>query len=234
MSHKPVLPVALSPEHSVVHRRHAVLRPFPALPGAPEGKLLLFPPPSRRWAYFAAKRTLDLAFSLLALALLAPLLLALALLVRCTSRGPILTWQPYAGAGGRIFRLYAFRALYAFSARYAGADMRVTPVGAMLRATGLVALPRLVNVVRGEMSFVGPRPLSLIEVGCCEPRQLACLAARPGIAGAWRLAGRMAGRETALAADRLALDIDYLRRRSLWLDLKLLLALPLVLGQRGR
>jgi lipopolysaccharide/colanic/teichoic acid biosynthesis glycosyltransferase len=127
-------------------------------------------------------------------------------------------------------------------------------VGKVLRATGLDALPRLVNVVRGEMSLVGPRPLSLAEVRTCEPDQLVCLALRPGVTGAWRTSSRvserLSGRQSSQFGQSsrmparavsprepfermLALDIDYLRHCSFWLDFKLLLALPLALLWRA-
>jgi lipopolysaccharide/colanic/teichoic acid biosynthesis glycosyltransferase len=109
-------------------------------------------------------------------------------------------------------------------------DPRVTRVGHLLRRTSLYELPQLLNVLKGEMSLVGPRPVPPYEVACYQPWQFERLAAQPGITGLWQVRGR-----SQLAFDAMIrLDIDYVRHRSLWLDLKLLaLTIPAVLSTRG-
>lgn len=109
----------------------------------------------------AARRVLDVAFGLLALVVLSPALLVLAVLVRVTSRGPAVFCQQRVGAGGRLFTLYKFRSMSCDSAGpevTTGADPRVTRVGRLLRGTSLDELPQLLNLVRGDMTLVGPRP----------------------------------------------------------------------------
>jgi lipopolysaccharide/colanic/teichoic acid biosynthesis glycosyltransferase len=135
------------------------------------------------WAQRVPKRALDVAASTVGLLVLALPLLVVALAVRATSRGPALYKQPRLGRDGRLFRIWKFRTMYQ-DARgpliTAGADARVTPLGRFLRRSKIDELPQLVNVWRGDMSLVGPRP----EV----PRYLSCysehgivLRVRPGI-----------------------------------------------------
>ena len=166
---------------------------------------------------------------------------------RRTGRGAA-RWEIYP------FRLYKFRSMVqnadpaphaAFIAAFAAgtvapgrgaarfkltADPRVTRVGHLLRRTSLDELPQLLNVLKGEMSLVGPRPVPPYEVACYQPWQFERLAAQPGITGLWQVRGR-----SQLAFDAMIrLDIDYVRHRSLWLDLKLLaLTIPAVLSTRG-
>lgn len=109
-------------------------------------------------------------------------------------------------------------------------DHRITPVGRVLRRTSLDELPQLWNVIRGEMSMVGPRPVPLYEVAEYEPRHMARLAATPGITGAWQVKCR--GRGTV--DEMTELDTEYIRHQSLWLDIKiLLLTIPAVIKGSG-
>jgi lipopolysaccharide/colanic/teichoic acid biosynthesis glycosyltransferase len=109
-------------------------------------------------------------------------------------------------------------------------DPRVTRVGRILRKTSLDELPQFINVLRGEMSLVGPRPVPLYEVASYQPWQRERLAAIPGVTGLWQVRGR-----TELSFDEMVrLDVEYIRRQSLWLDIKILfLTIPAVLSGRG-
>jgi lipopolysaccharide/colanic/teichoic acid biosynthesis glycosyltransferase len=164
------------------------------------------------------KRALDLAGAAALLALLAPLLLLVAALVRAGLGAPVLFRQPRAGRGGAPFTVLKFRTLR----QGPGEDaVRMTRLGAVLRALALDELPQLVNVLRGEMSLVGPRPLPLDYVQLYSPRQALRLRPRPGLAGLAQAAGRNAvGWEARLELDaryaeappRLAADLALLLR----------------------
>jgi lipopolysaccharide/colanic/teichoic acid biosynthesis glycosyltransferase len=111
-----------------------------------------------------------------------------------------------------------------------GKDPRVTRVGRILRKTSLDELPQLVNVLRGEMSFVGPRPVPAYEVAAYQPSQRERLAAIPGVTGLWQVQGRC---ELSID-DMVRLDVEYIRKQSVWLDVKILfLTIPAVLSGRG-
>jgi lipopolysaccharide/colanic/teichoic acid biosynthesis glycosyltransferase len=191
------------------------------------------------------KRALDIAGAVLGLLLLAPLLIALALAVRLTSPGPAIFRQRRAGRGGREFVMWKFRTMVDGADRMRAAlttglredewldlehDPRVTPLGRFLRRTSLDELPQLVNVLRGDMSLVGPRPLPLDEDVRIPPWATARAGVRPGLTGAWQVAGR----EAIGFIEMVRLDCDYVRQRSLWVDLKILArTLPAVLDGRG-
>ena len=109
-------------------------------------------------------------------------------------------------------------------------DPRVTRIGRILRRTSLDELPQLFNVIRGEMSLVGPRPVPLYEVAAYQPWQRERLAALPGITGLWQVRGRC---ELSFE-DMVRLDVEYIRNQSIWLDFKILsLTIPAVLSGRG-
>jgi lipopolysaccharide/colanic/teichoic acid biosynthesis glycosyltransferase len=194
----------------------------------------------------ALKRGLDLAVSLVALLLLSPLFALVALAIKCSSRGPALFRQVRLGQYGKPFTLLKFRSMYANSEadiheRYvteliagqpaAGSngiykitdDPRVTALGRILRRTSLDELPQLWNVLRGEMSLVGPRPPLGYEFQRYAPwhcRRI--MEVKPGMTGLWQVQGR-----SATSFDEMVrLDLRYARRRSLWLDLKILWHTP--------
>lgn len=169
------------------------------------------------------KRLVDIAGALLLLGLLAPVFLAVALAVRLRLGRPVLFVQPRAGRGGRPFILLKFRSMAPGSAPDAE---RLTCFGRRLRASGLDELPQLVNVLRGEMSLVGPRPLPLSYLTHYSARQAQALRVRPGLVGP----GVAAGRNAVAWPQRLELGADYatgpLRlRRDVWLALCSLLVL---------
>lgn len=192
------------------------------------------------------KRSLDIAMALFLLALLSPLMVLVALLVKLTSPGPVLYRQTRCGLGGRKFVLYKFRSMYA------GADLRreeldalnemdgpvfkitndprCTPVGRVMRKLSLDELPQLINIIKGDMSFVGPRPPLPEEVEKYERWQRRRLRMRPGLTCLWALEGR-----NQLSFHRwMQLDLDYIDHWSLALDWKILLkSVPVVLLGQG-
>jgi exopolysaccharide biosynthesis polyprenyl glycosylphosphotransferase len=191
------------------------------------------------------KRGFDLLGSAAGLLLLSPLLAAIALAVRVDSKGPIVFRQRRAGLNGEPFEMLKFRSMVegaeaqletlshlsdadrTFKLRR---DPRVTRVGRLLRRYSLDELPQLVNVLRGEMSLVGPRPLPLYEDSRIEGWHRRRLELRPGITGPWQILGpsRVPLREMA------NLDNQYVADWSLWTDVRiLLLTIPHVLGRRG-
>jgi lipopolysaccharide/colanic/teichoic acid biosynthesis glycosyltransferase len=187
-------------------------------------------------AYRVLKRTLDVAFALLALVVLLPLFVAVALLVWFEDPGaPVIFCQPRCGFAGRTFRLFKFRTMVRDADALKEAlrsrstvgwpdfrvpdDPRVTRVGRWLRRTSLDELPQFFNVLRGEMSLVGPRPTSF-GVETYEPWQTARLEFKPGITGPWQVRGR----SSMDFADRCRLEIEFFKRRSLLRELWLLAA----------
>ncbi len=191
------------------------------------------------------KRCIDFILSATALAVLSPILLILALAVRLSSRGKILFRQERFGLHGRVFKMYKFRTMLRredWPAEWPADeplvqngklnkqrhDSRVTPIGRILRRCSLDELPQLFNVLVGDMSLIGPRPLipGLIEMypDFNEVRHLV----RPGISGLWQIRNRARGTSVLSMMDD---DLEYLRRFGLKLDLQILLqTLPLLLG----
>ncbi|ACL60711.1 undecaprenyl-phosphate glucose phosphotransferase [Methylobacterium nodulans] len=179
----------------------------------------------------AAKRLLDLAFASAALVALFPLLVGVALAVRLDSRGPIFFRQTRIGFSGRRFRIYKFRTMTSLDdgpvVRQATRDdARITRVGRFLRASSLDELPQLINVLRGEMSLVGPRPHALAHDDQYT-RLIANYAYRhhvkPGITGLAQVSGCRGETPTVDSMERrVEFDIAYINRWTLWLDLKLI------------
>jgi exopolysaccharide biosynthesis polyprenyl glycosylphosphotransferase len=192
------------------------------------------------------KRALDLVLCALALIVLAPLLLLIALAITLDSPGPVIYRQQRVGKGGRCFFLYKFRSMHRdaekqiehlralneasgplFKMRH---DPRITRVGRFLRRWSLDELPQLMNVVQGEMSLVGPRPPLPVEVAQYEPWQLGRLRAVPGVTGL----SQVSGRSDLTFGETVRLDLHYIREWSLALDLHILLrTIPAVLSSRG-
>jgi lipopolysaccharide/colanic/teichoic acid biosynthesis glycosyltransferase len=195
--------------------------------------------------YRAVKRCIDVAVALAALGPLLPLMLAIAIAVRASSSGPVVFRQPRAGRFGRQFTMWKFRTmvldaearraeLIAYSREPAWLalehDPRVTAVGRFLRRTSLDELPQLLNVIRGEMSLVGPRPLPLTEHAHLPAWSAPRLEVRPGLTGMWQVRGRC----RVPFEEMLRLDCEYVREVSWWTDLKVLArTVPAVLGGRG-
>jgi lipopolysaccharide/colanic/teichoic acid biosynthesis glycosyltransferase len=182
------------------------------------------------------RRGFDIVASSLALAFASPLLALAMLAIRLESRGPVLYTQRRAGRDGRPFDVLKLRTMVD-GAEHIGAglaidadDPRVTRVGALLRRTSLDELPNLVNVLRGEMSLIGPRPTLPVQVEQYTERQRGRLAIMPGITG-W---AQVNGRASLPWAERIELDLYYIEHRSLALDLQILWrTLAMVLGGSG-
>jgi lipopolysaccharide/colanic/teichoic acid biosynthesis glycosyltransferase len=204
---------------------------------------------------WAVKRGIDIALAGLVLVLLAPLMLVIVMAIRLTSPGGALFQQVRVGHGHSPFIMLKFRTMYQglddavhrayVTAMLAGRatpadpergiykltrDPRVTRIGRFLRKTSLDELPQLVNVLRGEMSLVGPRPVLPWEAELFEPRHQARFAVKPGITGLWQVTGR----NTLTMEQALNLDIEYALRRTFLLDLAILVrTIPTVLLSRG-
>jgi lipopolysaccharide/colanic/teichoic acid biosynthesis glycosyltransferase len=184
-----------------------------------------------RRSYWRAKRMLDIAAAACAILLLAPLMLLVAVLVIIEIGPPALFWQQRPGLGGRPFRLHKFRTMRAAydadGRRIADAD-RLSTVGRFLRRFRLDELPQLFNILIGEMSFIGPRPLLQADQ---HPGLDARLAVRPGMTGWAQIKG---GRELT-ASDKAALDVWYIKNACLRVDLQILLGTlrVVLLGERA-
>ena len=182
------------------------------------------------------RRAVDIAVSSFALVLSAPVLALAALAIRLESRGPVIYRQPRAGLDGKPFDVLKLRTMVD-GAEHLGAklavdadDPRITRVGAFLRRTSLDELPNLVNVLRGQMSLIGPRPTLPVQVDQYTPRQRGRLAIRPGITG-W---AQVNGRASLPWDERIELDLYYIANRSLSLDLRILRrTVAMVLGGSG-
>lgn len=164
------------------------------------------------------KRAFDLVFAILSLVLLAPLLLVLSLLVLFTMGRPVFFTQRRPGLHGELFRLYKFRSMHETKADQRSDRERVSRVGAFLRATSLDELPELWNIAKGEMSFVGPRPLLEEYLPKYDERQARRHEVRPGLTG-W---AQVNGRNTVDWPTRLEMDVWYVENQSFLLDLKIL------------
>jgi lipopolysaccharide/colanic/teichoic acid biosynthesis glycosyltransferase len=228
----------IRPPRAIQHHRVGRGRARHRAPGRPLGEL----------GRDAATRTLDILISLSALAVVGLLLALLCLLVRSTSRGPGLFRQDRLGRRKRVFTLLKLRTMYtdnddSVHRDYVRAlltgdrppaggdrglfklerDPRVTSLGRWLRKTSMDELPQLLNVLRGDMSLVGPRPVLAWEAALFSPAHQRRFEVKPGLTGLWQVSGR----SRMSMADALDLDAEYVRRRSLLLDLRiLLLTLP--------
>jgi len=200
---------------------------------------------AKSWQLFL-KRTMDIVGSSVTLVVLSPVLALAAIAVLVTSPGPIFFVQERIGRGGRPFRMYKFRSmrkdadkvrdLHEHSNERSGPifkirkDPRITHVGRLLRKLSIDELPQLVNVVRGDMSLVGPRPPLPGEFRRYRAREMQRLSVTPGMTCIWQVSGR----SEIDFSDWVELDLEYIRTWSLRLDLKLLLlTIPAVISGRG-
>lgn len=191
------------------------------------------------------KRALDVVLAGLLLVLTAPLLAAIALTIRLTSAGPVLFCQQRIGKGGRQFKVLKFRTMVANAESMTAElfehsedpnwlklerDPRVTRIGRFLRLSSLDELPQLINVLRGDMSLVGPRPLQESEDSVIGGWGRTRLDLTPGVTGLWQVLGR-----THIPFDEMVkLDYQYVTNWSLWTDIRLILqTVPAVVRQRG-
>ena len=179
-----------------------------------------------------AKRALDVGVAVVALALSLPVQIAVALLVACSLGRPVLFRQVRPGLHERPFELVKFRTMLRPDQAGGSSDdgVRLTRVGRLLRAASLDELPTLWNVLRGDMSLVGPRPLLMHYLPRYDPEQRRRHEVRPGVTGL----AQVRGRNALTWKSRLAADVEYVDRRCLALDLRLLAATVLiVLRRRG-
>jgi lipopolysaccharide/colanic/teichoic acid biosynthesis glycosyltransferase len=201
-----------------------------------------------------SKRILDLVITVPLLVILSPLLAVIAVAIKATSRGPVLFHQPRVGLNDVPFTMVKFRSMIvnapsddgalreAFHQELAGVrqaenasfklddDPRVTPVGRVLRASSLDEITQLFNVVRGDMSLVGPRPALDWEAEAFPPEFRRRTDVLPGITGLWQVSGR----SHVSTPEMLRLDIEYVDRRSLWLDIQILVrTIPVVIRGDG-
>jgi exopolysaccharide biosynthesis polyprenyl glycosylphosphotransferase len=194
------------------------------------------------------KRALDIIIAAVFAVLLAPLMIVIALLIRLDSPGPILFRQQRAGRGGRPFTMYKFRTMCAdadaakHSLRHLNLtgdprlfkipnDPRVTRTGSLLRKISVDELPQLWNVLRGDMSMVGPRPFFVEDLETYATHHFRRLEVRPGLTGLWQVNGRSIVRDFE---EVIRLDTSYVDNRSIWLDTQILLrTIPTVLRRNG-
>lgn len=180
-----------------------------------------------RGFYRAVKRFLDVTASFLGLVLLSPLMLAVSILIKIDSRGPVIFRQTRIGRNGKVFEIYKFRSMCVGAEKtgsgvYSGkGDARVTRIGKILRATSIDELPQLLNILKGEMSFVGPRPPLTYHPWKYEEYtdfQKRTFEVRPGITG-W---AQVNGRKDVEWHKRIELNVWYVDHMSLLLDIKIM------------
>lgn len=189
----------------------------------------------REWWPSIVKRIIDAVFSVIFLIVLGPILLAVAVLIKCSSQGPILFRQERMGVNKRRFMILKFRTMVPNAEKMLAKlekqnevsgpvfkirkDPRITPIGKVLRRTSIDELPQLFNVLKGDMSLVGPRPLPVRDYeGFSEDWQRRRFSVRPGITCLWQVSGR-----SSIPFEQwMKLDLQYLDEWSLWLDMKIL------------
>ena len=184
-------------------------------------------PAARGFYCRVVKRTLDIILAVLALVVLSPVILLAALAVKLTSKGPVIFRQQRLGLGGKPFAFYKFRSMVVDAERtgsgvYSGkGDPRVTKVGRILRATSIDELPQLINILKGDMSLIGPRPPLTYHpwpIDQYTPHQRRMFEVRPGVTG-W---AQVNGRKCVEWHDRINMNVWYVDNASLGLDLKIL------------
>ena len=252
-AHHPALPRARSHAGGFVSG-HA--RPRTAAPGtwrAPADDtaapaILPFETPADEGVYLrAGKRFVDIVGASLALIVLSPVIALLAIIIRLTTHGPVFYRSKRIGRGGHEFTFYKLRSMVKDAHKRRdhlshlneckdgpvfknARDPRITPNGRFMRSTSLDEVPQFWNVLRGDMSLVGPRPPIPEEVAQYEPWQLRRLDVRPGLTCLWQISGR----SRIGFQEWMRLDLEYIRHRSLKLDLKILLrTIPAVLSREG-
>ncbi|MDQ1367845.1 MAG: hypothetical protein QOF20_198 [Acidimicrobiaceae bacterium] len=198
---------------------------------------------------YRLKRVMDLVLGGIALLLMLPVFVAIAIAIKLTSPGPVLFHQKRVGRNGQFFEVLKFRTMDAGAAKQlqqdgdlaaayeandykvpADLDHRITKLGRFLRRTSVDEVPQFINVFLGHMSLVGPRPVVPDELGRYGPLAPAYLAVRPGITGAWQVGGRSA----VNYPERAVIDLMYVLRWGLLVDLAILLrTIPVVIGRKG-
>jgi exopolysaccharide biosynthesis polyprenyl glycosylphosphotransferase len=183
-----------------------------------------FAQPTQRRVYECAKRGFDMVAASLLLVLALPILAAIAILVRVDSEGPVLFRQKRVGREGKLFEMYKFRTMYTHlsgdaESPQSAADPRITPIGRFLRRSSMDELPQLLNVLKGDMSLVGPRPEMPFIVAEYSARDRQRLQVQPGITGLWQLSADRAFR----IHENIQYDLYYIKNRSFFMDVAILL-----------
>lgn len=184
--------------------------------------------------YLTIKRIMDIIGSIIGLILLSPILVVIAILIKIESRGQVIFSQNRIGLKGKVFKLYKFRSMVYNAEKLKRElesknemsgpmfkmknDPRITKIGAFIRKTSIDELPQLINVLKGEMSLVGPRPSLPEEVENFEPWMLKRLDVKPGLTCYWQVEGR----NTITFDEWMKLDIKYVDKQSIWIDIKLI------------
>ena len=202
------------------------------------------------YAFF--KRSFDIFCSLLALIVLSPILLIFALLIKLTSKGPVFFKDRRVGKNGKEIKVFKFRSMYVDAEsrlkeylteeqyqtwlveRKIDNDPRITKLGKFIRKTSIDELPQLINIFKGDMSIVGPRPITKLEIDLnfTEKERKVLLSARPGLTGYWQVYGR--SDVDYASGQRQKLELAYYKHRGFWFDIKLiLLTIPAVLKSKG-
>ena len=238
---RPDVQVSIVPRYFEIFTSHAILDEVEGMP------VVTLPPMNLGRSSRLLKRSFDIAISGLGLAVLTPILLAVAVAVKLDSKGPALFRQPRRGRHGSTFQIVKFRTMRTGAEqdrkevlhlndvdgplfKVKGKDPRVTRVGGFLRRTSLDELPQLWNVLKGEMSLVGPRPFVVYEADQITGWARRRLDMTPGITGLWQVLGR----NDIPFEEMTKLDYLYVTNWSVWWDLKILCqTIPVVLGKRG-
>ena len=185
--------------------------------------------------YLLVKRVIDIVGSLIGLILLSPIFLIVAIAIKLDSKGPIIFGHTRKGIGGKDIKVYKFRTMYQNSQEIFDNfteeqkeefyknfklenDPRVTKIGDFLRRTSIDELPQLINILNGTMSIVGPRPPIPHEVAEYNEYQMQRLLVKPGITCIWQVSGR----NTIGFDEWVEMDLEYIKTRNLWLDIKLI------------
>lgn len=204
----------------------------------------------RKRSYYAAKRAFDVTGSAVLLALTAPLSATAVLMIKAESPGPVFFVHDRTGLHGRRIKIYKFRSMRTGSEKVEAAlndddlekyyqeyklnnDPRITEIGHLLRKTSLDELPQFLNVLQGRMSLVGPRPVTVNELGFyTDDEKKILLSARPGLTGLWQISDR--NESTYQSGRRQETELYYVEHASLALDLKILLKTPAAVIRRSR
>lgn len=187
--------------------------------------------------YPILKRFIDFTLSIIALFVLLPIFFITAIVIKLESKGPVIFQQERIGLNGRVFKIYKFRSMYLGAEKqgvYSGkSDMRVTRVGKLIRAISIDELPQLVNIIKGDMSIIGPRPTLTYHPWPFDEyteKQKKRFSVRPGLTG-W---AQINGRKDVPWDQRLEYDIEYVEKLSFGFDLKIFLrTVVMVLTMKG-
>lgn len=176
--------------------------------------------------YTVFKRFMDIVLSIIGLITISPILLIVSLAIKIDSKGPVIFKQERIGKDGKAFKIYKFRSMVVGAEKMGTGvyskkgDNRVTRVGKFIRMTSIDELPQLVNILKGEMSFIGPRPVLTYHPWKYEeytPEQLKRFEVRPGVTGL----AQIHGRKQVEWEKRIKYDVEYVEKLSLWLDIKI-------------